>query len=106
MACPNKIRNETELNIVFQEILGDSLIMCAYTNEFFKSLKKRDKSVLSKLFKKIEQIVTNPSIGKHMCANRRGQQEVYIADTFRLYYRFNEWENIIEFSEFSHKKHQ
>ena len=106
MACPNKIRNETQLNIVFQEILSDSLMICAYTKEFLNSLKKRDKSVLSKLFKKIEQIVRNPNIGKYMCANRSGQQEVYIADAFRLYYSFNEKENLIEFLEFSHKKHQ
>ena len=106
MACPNKIKNESQLNIVFQEILSDSLIVCAYTKEFLRSLKKRDKSVLSKLFKKIEQIVKNPSVGKHMCANRSGEQEVYIADTFRLYYSFNEKENIIEFREFSRKKHQ
>ena len=81
-------------------------MICAYTKEFLNSLKKRDKSVLSKLFKKIEQIVRNPNIGKYMCANRSGQQEVYIADAFRLYYSFNEKENIIEFCEFSHKKHQ
>jgi len=106
VACPNKIRTETQLNIVFQEILGDSLMVCAYTKEFLKSLKKIDKSILSKLFKKIEQIFTNPGVGKHMCANRSGQQEVYIADAFRLYYSFNEEENLIEFLEFSHKKHQ
>ena len=57
-------------------------MICAYTKEFLNSLKKRDKSVLSKLFKKIEQIVRNPNIGKYMCANRSGQQEVYIADAF------------------------
>ena len=78
----------------------------AYTKEFLKALKKIDKSILSKLFKKIEQIFTNPGVGKHMCANRSGQQEVYIADAFRLYYSFNEKENLIEFLEFSHKKHQ
>ena len=95
-----------QLNIVFQEIQGDSLLICTYKKKFFKSLKKIDKTVLFKLFKKIEQICSNPSIGKYMCANRRGQQEVYIADTFRLYYSYNERENKIEFLEFSHKKHQ
>ena len=94
------------MNIVFQEILSDSLIECTYKKEFFKSLKKRDKSVLSKLFKKIEQIFINPYVGKFMCANRSGQLEVYIADTFRLYYSYNERENLIEFHEFSRKKHQ
>jgi len=106
VACPNKIRTETQLNVVFEEILGDSLVICAYTKEFLKSLKRIDKSVLLKLFKKIEQIFTNPGVGKYMCANRSGQQEVYIADAFRLYYSFNEEENLIEFLEFSHKKHQ
>ena len=70
-------------------------MICAYTKEFLNSLKKRDKSVLSKLFKKIEQIVRNPNIGKYMCANRSGQQEVYIADAFRLYYSFNEKEILL-----------
>ena len=95
-----------QLNNVFQEIQGDSLLICTYEKKFLKSLKKIDKTVLFKLFKKIEQIFSNPSIGKYMCANRRGQQEVYIADAFRLYYSYNERENRIEFLEFSHKKHQ
>ena len=34
------------------------------------------------------------------------QQEVYVADSFRLYYSFCKKENRIEFLEFSHKKHQ
>ena len=95
-----------QLNIVFQEILGDSLYKCKYKQNFFKSLKKLDKSVLSKLFKKIKQIFANPNVGKHMRANRSGQQEVYVADSFRLYYTFDSMENEIEFLEFSHKKHQ
>jgi len=41
-----------------------------------------------------------------LSANRKGQQEVYVADSFRLYYSFCKKENRIEFLEFSHKKHQ
>ena len=105
-SCPNKIRNESQLNAVLQEILGDSIIEWIYEKDFFKSLKKLDKSVLSQLLKKIKQIFLNPNVGKHLSCNRKGQQEVYVADSFRLYYSFREKENRIEFLEFSHKKHQ
>ena len=94
-SCPNKIRNESQLNAVLQEILGESLMEWIYGKDFFKSLKKLDKSVLSQLLKKIKQIFQNPDVGKH-----------YVADSFRLYYSFCKKENRIEFLEFSHKKHQ
>ena len=105
-SCPNKIRNESQLNAVLQEILGDSIIEWIYKKDFFKSLKKLDKTVLSQLLKKIKQIFQNPDVGKHLSSNRKGQQEVYVADSFRLYYSFCKKENRIEFLEFSHKKHQ
>ncbi len=105
-SCPNKIRNESQLNAVLQEILGDSIIKWIYEKDFFKSLKKLDKTVLSQLLKKIKQIFSNPNVGKHLSANRKGQQEVYVADSFRLYSSFCEKENRIEFLAFSHKKHQ
>ncbi len=38
-----------------------------------------------------------------MCANRKGQQELYVADSFRLYYSYNKKDNKIVFLEFSHK---
>ena len=100
-SCPNKIRNESQLNAVLQEILGESLMEWIYRKDFFKSLKKLDQ-----LLKKIKQIFQNPYVGKHLSSNRKGQQEVYVADSFRLYYSFCKKENRIEFLEFSHKKHQ
>ena len=90
-SCPNKIRNESQLNAVLQEILGESLMEWIYRKDFFKSIK---------------QIFQNPDVGKHLSSNRKGQQEVYVADSFRLYYSFCKKENRIEFLEFSHKKHQ
>ena len=44
-SCPNKIRNESQLNAVLQEILGESLMEWIYRKDFFKSLKILDKSV-------------------------------------------------------------
>ena len=105
-SCPNKIRNETQFNAVLHEILGNPIIEWICDRDFVKSLKKLDKSVLSQLLKKIKQIFINPNVGKHLSSNRKGQQEVYVADSFRLYYSFCKKENRIEFLEFSHKKHQ
>lgn len=105
MVCPNRICSADELNEAFVR-LGGVLRYWEYDKKFFKSIKKIDKSVLEKFFKQIRKIFENPYVGKHMACNRKGQLELYVADTFRLYYSYDERDNKIVFLEFSHKKYQ
>ena len=105
MVCPNRICSADELNEAFLK-LGGVLRYWEYDRKFFKSIKKIDKSVLEKFLKQTQKIFENPYVGKNMAYNRKGQLELYVADTFRLYYSYNERDNKIVFLEFSHKKNQ
>ena len=73
---------------------------------FFKAARKWDNSELPKLFKNMQKVLENPDVGKHMSGNRKGQQELYVAHSFRLYYYYFEKDNIVFFYELSHKDNQ
>ncbi|WP_407461412.1 type II toxin-antitoxin system RelE family toxin [Methanobrevibacter sp.] len=105
MVCPNRICSAEELNELFVKV-GGVLRDWEYDRKFFKSIKKIDKSVLEKFLKQIRKIFENPYVGKNMAHNRKGQLELYVADTFRLYYSYIEKDDKIVFLEFSRKKHQ
>ena len=101
---PNKIRSIKELEEAFYRIAGTIKWDCE--KKFLKAVKKLDKSVLKKFFKQVEKIFKNPEIGKYLFANRKGQRELYVASSFRLYYTYCEKDNTVVFLEFSHKKAQ
>lgn len=102
---PNKINSIKELEKAFYSIGGVS-VDWEYQKKFFKAVKKLEKSVLNKFLKQIEKIFYNPKIGKYLYANRKGQRELYVDNSFRLYYTYCEKDNKIVFLEFSHKKAQ
>ena len=102
---PTKISSKEEFNETLFG-MGGKLIEWEYEKKFFKVVRKLDKSVLVKLLKQIEKIFKNPKIGKYMFANRKGQRELYVDNSFRLYYSYCEKDNRIVFLEFSHKKAQ
>ena len=101
---PTKITSVEEFEETFRKMGG--LLSWEYPYKFYKTVKKLDNTVLSKFFKQVEKIFENPNVGKYMFSNRKGQQELYVASSFRLYYSYCEKDNKIVFLEFSHKKAQ
>lgn len=102
---PNKINSIKELEEAFYRV-GGVVIEWEYQKKFFKAVKKLEKSVLNKFLKQVSKIFDNPKIGKYLYANRKGQRELYVDSSFRLYYTYCEKDNKIVFLEFSHKKAQ
>ena len=102
---PTKISSRQEFNATLVG-MGGKLIEWDYEQKFYKVVRKLDNSVLVKLLKQIEKIFKNPKIGKYMFANRKGQRELYVNNSFRLYYTYCEKDNKVVFLEFSHKKAQ
>ena len=98
---PTRLRSRCELERTFMEIGG--ALSWKYNGQFYKAVKKQDNTVLRKIFKQVEKIFENPDVGKCLFANRKGQREVYVAKSFRLYYSYCEKDNMIVFLEFSHK---
>lgn len=94
------------MNQLDEVFIGINELSCEYGKGFFKSLKKWDNSELPKLFKNMRKVLENPNGGKHMSGNRKGQQELYVAHSFRLYYYYFEKENLVFFYELSHKDNQ
>lgn len=103
--CPNKINSIKELEEAFCRV-GGLVIDWECQKKFFKAVKKLEKSGLNKFLKQVEKIFNNPKIGKYLYANRKGQRELYVDNSFRLYYNYCEKDNKIVFLEFSHKKAQ
>ena len=101
---PNKITSVEEFEATLRKMGG--VLSWEYCRQFFKAVKKLDNTVLRKFFKQVEKIFENPDVGKHMFSNRKGQQELYVDRSFRLYYSYCEKDNKIVFLEFSHKKAQ
>lgn len=101
---PNKISSINQLQEVFMGFEG--MLSWDFNKKFFKSVKKCDNSDLVKLFKQMKKVFENPYVGKHMSANRKGQLELYVANSYRLYYYYSEKDNFIVFHEFSHKDNQ
>lgn len=105
MTYPNKIRNERHFNEIINEMSGGLSRSWDYINAFYRSVKRRSKVVQVSTLKQIDKILHNPNIGKLMRGKRKKQREVYVADTFRLYYRVSE-KGVIIFLEFTHKDDQ
>lgn len=101
---PTRLRSKRELERALMEMGGT--LGWEYDRQFFKAVKKQDNTVLRKIFKQVEKIFKNPDVGKRLKRNRKGQREVYIADSFGLYYSYCEKDNKIVFLEFSQKKMQ
>ncbi len=96
---PNRICATEELNELFVKV-GGVLRGWEYDRKFFKSIKRLTKSVFEKFIKQIRKIFENPYVGNNMAYNRKGQLELYVADTFRLYYSYIEKDDKIVFLEF------
>ena len=105
MTYPNKIRNERHFNELINEMSGGLSRSWDYINRFYRSIKRRNKVVQISALKQIDKILNNPNIGKLMRGKRKHQREVYVADSFRLYYRVT-GKGVIIFLEFSHKDEQ
>jgi mRNA-degrading endonuclease RelE of RelBE toxin-antitoxin system len=71
--------------------------------EFFSKIK--DNLLKEKIIKQVEKIKQNPEVGKPMRNVRKGTKELYIKP-FRLSYRFNASENIVEILDLYHKDEQ
>ena len=100
---PTKISSINNLEDLFIE---HGHVSWDCNKKFFKSLKKCDNSDLIKLLKQMKKVFENPTAGKYMSANRKGQLELYVANSFRLYYHYFKKDNFVFFDEFSHKKAQ
>ena len=101
---PNKISSISDLEKVFIEYRDTLSWGC--DKKFLKSVKKSDNSKRIKLLKQMEKALNDPYIGKHMSANRKGELELYVTQSSRLYYYYYEKDNYVFFSEFSHKDNQ
>ena len=71
--------------------------------EFFSKIK--DNLLKEKIIKQINKIKQNPEVGKPMRNVRKGTRELYIKP-FRLSYRFNVNENVVEILALYHKDEQ
>ncbi|MFH1365730.1 MAG: type II toxin-antitoxin system RelE/ParE family toxin [archaeon] len=80
------------------EVLFDSKF-----KEFFSKIK--DNSLKEKIIKQINKIKQNPEVGKPMRNVRKGTRELYVKP-FRLSYRFNVNENVVEILALYHKDEQ
>ena len=101
---PARLRSRSELERTLMEMGGT--LGWEYERQFSKAVKKQDNTVLRIIFKQVEKIFKNPNIGKRLKRNRKGQLEVRVAESFRLYYSYFEKDNMIVFLEFSHKDDQ
>ena len=102
--CPNRLNTISEFEEFLMSLGG--ILSWEYDRNFFKSLKKCDNSVFQRIMQKIEKIFKNPKVGRRMSSNRKGQREVYVTKSTRLYYYYCEKDNMIVFYEFSHKDDQ
>ena len=67
--------------------------------------KVKDNLLKERIIKQIEKIKQNPEVGKPMRNVRKGTRELYV-NPFRLSYKFNVKENIVEILDFYHKDEQ
>lgn len=74
--------------------------------QFLKTILKLDSSDSPAVEKQMVEIYENPSRKKPMRGNRQGQREVYVLDSYRIYYYYIEQHNFIYFYELSHKNKQ
>lgn len=71
--------------------------------EFFSKIK--DSLLKEKIIKQISKIKQNPEVGKPMRNVRKGTRELYLKP-FRLSYRFNVSENLVEILDLYRKDKQ
>ena len=77
-----------------------------YNPQFLKKIMKLDESDSPAVIIQLEAICENPLAKKPMRGNRQGQREVYVLDSYRIYYYYIKKHNYIYFYEFSHKDKQ
>jgi len=82
------------------------MVEVIFDNKFKEIFSKvKDNLLKEKVIKQIKKIKENPEVGKPMRNVRKGTRELYIPP-FRLSYRFNVNENIVEILSFYHKDEQ
>lgn len=59
-----------------------------------------------RIYKKMRRVLENPERLQHLSANRKGEVEVRVDKSFRMYAKYDKKENLVTFSEFSHKDEQ
>lgn len=82
------------------------MVVVIYDDKFTSFVDKiKDTLLRTKIYKLIEKIIKNPTIGKPMRYGRKGTRELYIKP-FRLSYCFHPNTDTIEILELYHKKKQ